>query len=211
MTTGKIDYRRENRELYSATVRPSVVDVPALSFLTVDGEGDPRGGHFATAVSALYTAAYAVKFAVRKETGTDFAVMPLEGLWHHADPGVDLSGGDRGLWDDRSGWRWTLLIRQPVPVTEEQLTAAREKAAAKTDDATAAGLRMLDLHEGPAVQVLHKGPFDTEPETVALLHRHIGQEGLKPDGRHHEIYLTDFSRTAPERQRTVLRQPVAGL
>ncbi|MET9254565.1 GyrI-like domain-containing protein [Streptomyces sp. NPDC048182] len=208
MTTTRIDYRRENKELYHATTRPTALDVPELCFLAVDGEGDPRDPRFATAVTALCTAAYALKFALRAETGTDYGVLPLEGLWHHTDRYADLTGGDAGAFRDRSGWRWTLLIRQPLPFTDGQLAAAREKAAAKAGEEPAAALRTERFAEGRCVQLLHKGTFETEPETVARLHRYLAEGELTPSGRHHELYLTDHTRTAPERQRTLLRQPV---
>ncbi|MGV9263335.1 GyrI-like domain-containing protein [Kitasatospora sp. NPDC003701] len=212
-TTGKAektDHRKLGGALYAARAVPQPVDVPEFAFLAVDGVGDPQQSPaFGPAVAALYAASYALKFAVRADTGTDYAVMPLEGLWHSNDPRFDAVSADSYGPGDRAGWEWTLLIRQPVPYTDAQLAAALAKAAAKAGAEAAGRLRRESFAEGRCVQVLHKGPYETEPRTVKLLHDYLHTEGLREAGRHHEIYLSDPTRTAPERRRTILRQPVS--
>ncbi|MFI6846720.1 GyrI-like domain-containing protein [Kitasatospora sp. NBC_00085] len=206
----KTDHRRTDAALYSAKAAPRPVDVPWLDFLAVDGVGDPAGDPaFAAATAALYAASYTLKFAVRAETGVDYAVLPLEGLWRSDDPEFDPADPDAYRPEARTHWAWTLLIRQPVPYGDAQLATALAKAKAKAGAEAAAGLRRVSFAEGRCIQVLHRGPYAEEPRTVKLLHEHLAAEGLAPADRHHEIYLTDPTRTAPERQRTILRQPVA--
>ncbi|WP_316525648.1 GyrI-like domain-containing protein [Kitasatospora brasiliensis] len=205
----KTDHRKLGGALYRARAVPQPLDVPEFAFLAVDGTGDPRRSpEFTPAIAALYAVSYALKFAVRADTGQDYAVMPLEGLWHSSDPGFDPTALESYDTDARAGWEWTLLIRQPVPYTAEQLSAALAKAGAKAGAEAVGRIRPEVFTEGPCVQVLHKGPYETEPHTVKLLHDYLRTEGLKGAGRHHEIYLSDPTRTAPERRRTILRQPV---
>ncbi|MBV6702041.1 GyrI-like domain-containing protein [Kitasatospora aureofaciens] len=207
---GKTDHRKLGGALYGAKAVPHTLDVPEFAFLAVDGSGDPgQSPEFGSAIAALYAASYALKFAVRADTGLDYAVMPLEGLWHSTDPDFDAAALDTYGPGDRAGWEWTLLIRQPVPYTDAQLAAALAKAAAKAGAEEAGRIRREVFTEGPCVQVLHKGPYETEPRSVKLLHDYLEAEGLKEAGRHHEIYLSDPTRTAPERRRTILRQPVS--
>ncbi|GAA2809505.1 GyrI-like domain-containing protein [Kitasatospora sp. CM 4170] len=216
-TTGraeKTDHRKLGGALYSAKSVPQVVDVPEFAFLAVDGVGDPQQSpDFGPAIAALYATSYALKFAVRAETGLDYAVMPLEGLWHSNDPHFDAVSADSYGPGARSGWEWTLLIRQPVPYTDAQLAAALAKAEAKAEGGAGADavgrVRRESFAEGRCIQVLHKGPYETEPRTVKLLHDYLHTERLAEAGRHHEIYLSDPTRTAPERRRTILRQPVS--
>ncbi|WP_329486338.1 GyrI-like domain-containing protein [Kitasatospora sp. NBC_01246] len=210
----KTDHRKLGGELYRAKAVPQPLDVPEFAFLALDGTGDPQQSpEFGPAIAALYAVSYALKFAVRADTGTDYAVMPLEGLWHSDDPHFDAVSADSYGPGARAGWRWTLLIRQPVPYTDAQLAAALAKAEAKAEGkagAEAVGrLRRESFTEGRCVQVLHQGPYETEPRTVKLLHDYLHTEGLREAGRHHEIYLSDPTRTAPERRRTILRQPVS--
>ncbi|MFI6443644.1 GyrI-like domain-containing protein [Kitasatospora sp. NPDC050543] len=211
-TTGKAqktDHRTLDAPLYSAKAVPQEVVVPELEFLAVDGVGDPRQSpEFGPAIAALYAASYALKFAVRADTGLDYSVMPLEGLWRSNDPAFDAFSADSYGPGARAGWEWTLLIRQPVPYSPEQLAAAVDKAAAKAGPEAAGRLREERFAEGRSVQVLHKGPYETEPHTVKLLHDYLVTERLAESGRHHEVYLSDPTRTAPERRRTILRQPV---
>lgn len=198
----KTDHRRELRALYSATARPVLVDVPELQFLMIDGHGDPNTApEYAEAVKALFAVAYGVKFAVRRDTGVDFAVMPLQGLWWVPD----MSRFDV---DDKSAWDWTMMIMQPELVTADVVERARAAASAKATAAALARLRLERLAEGRAAQVLHVGPYAAEGPTIARLHAFIAGAGLQRSGRHHEIYLGDPRRTAADRLRTVIRQPV---
>ncbi|MBL8057206.1 MAG: GyrI-like domain-containing protein [Anaerolineales bacterium] len=197
----KTDYKREQPELYTASAKtPALVTVPALNFLMIDGRGDPNtSAEYQAAVEALFAVAYALKFAVKRQTALDYGVLPLEGLWW-VDDLRDL--------DDRAKWQWTMMIRQPAPVTAALVRAAVAATAAKRALSALPGLRFEKYAEGRAAQVLHRGPYSAEQPTIAALHAFIHAGGHQPRGRHHEIYLSDARRTAPAKLKTILRQPV---
>jgi len=199
--TGKVDLRRELKALYaSPRDKVVVVDVPPLGFLMVDGAGDPNSAPaYREAVEALYAVAYTLKFAMKGE-GRDFAVGVLEGLWWAEDPSVFLTG-------DRAQWQWTMMIAVPDFVSAAAVDAARAKAAGKKVLPAAAGLRWERFHEGSAVQTLHLGPYAGEGPAIAGLHAHIEGLGRRLHGKHHEVYLSDPRRTAPDRLKTIVRQP----
>jgi hypothetical protein len=191
--TEKTDFRRELACYSARPGRFSVVDVPDLRYLMIDGSGDPNGGAFRDAAGALYPVAYRLKFA-SKRLGRDYVVMPLEGLWW-AD---DMDSFTVSL--DKSRWYWTLMIMVPDWIDEPMFAAASEQRT---------GVRLGSLSEGRCVQTLHLGPFDDEAETLARMHdEFLPANGLHRTGRHHEIYLSDPRRTAPAKLRTILRQPV---
>lgn len=199
----KIDYKKELGTLYNPSAKvAALVDVPTMNFLKIDGAGDPNGSPtYQAAVEALYAVSYTLKFMVKKgPTGLDYGVMPLEGQWW-VDNLADFS------YDDRRHWHWTMMIMQPDVVTAEMVEAARQEVA-KKKGLDLAGLRFEVLDEGRAAQILHLGPYSEEPATVACLHQFIAEQSLQPRGKHHEIYLSDPNRTAPEKLKTVLRQPV---
>lgn len=181
-----------------------VVEVPGLRYLAVDGHGDPNTAPaFAEAIGALQPVSWTLKFA-SKERGRDYVVPPLEGLWWAGSADLFTSARDKSAWD------WTLLMLVPEWLDDADVVAAvaqdRDRdAPARLDD-----VRLETLAEGLAVQTLHVGSFDDEAETVARMHdEFLPAHGLRPTGRHHEIYLSDVRRVAPERRRTVVRQPVA--
>jgi hypothetical protein len=199
----KVDLKQEMPRLYRASAKEvEILDVPELSFLMVDGTGDPNGPAFQDAVGALYTLSYTLKFLLKNDPeGADFGVMPLEGLWWTGDPGrFDLGA--------RDSWNWTAMIRQPAFVTEAHFIWARDEARRKRPQAALDIARLETYREGLAVQILHVGPFATEPATIARLHQFLADRSFVPAGRHHEIYLSDPRRAAPEKLRTILRQPV---
>lgn len=200
-TVKKIDFKREWRELYRGRVTPTLVDVPPLTYAVVDGQGDPASGDDQTeGIEALFAFSYAAKFALRDLAGTAYGVLPLEGLWW----GEDMAVYDRAV--DRSRWQWCVMIARPHPledVLEDALARAAQKAPAVSR------LRLATLSEGRCAQVLHVGAYDHEGADIARLHELIAANGLRPDGRHHEIYLSDPRRTPAERLKTILRQPVA--
>jgi len=194
-------------ELYHATTTPELVDVPELTFLMIDGHGDPNvSPAYAEAIQSLYAVSYAAKFAIRKAGGVDFKVSPLEGLWTAADLSAFRTG-------DKSGWDWTAMIRQPDSVTRDLVERFSDEAAIRKGLASARRLRLERFAEGRAAQVLHVGPYAAEGPTIARLHEFIAEHGLTFDGhvhRHHEIYLGDPRRAAPGKLRTIIRQPYAG-
>jgi hypothetical protein len=203
-TVVKVDLKRELKRLYSAPAGvPGMVEVPPLRFLMVDGRGDPNDNtDFHAAMEALYGMAYTLKFMLKRGPSTlDWVVMPLQGLWWADDMEVFRM-------DARADWKWTLMILQPDDVTEEHVEMAREELRAKKDPPGLAGLRYETYTEGLSAQVMHVGPYSEEGPTIARLHAFIDEQGRRPRGKHHEIYMGDPRRTAPERLRTILRQPV---
>lgn len=182
--------------------RPEIVDVPEAGFLIVDGQGDPAGGGaYAEAVEALYAVAYGLRFRLRRE-GTDFKVMPLEGLWSTSATG--------DVWGSREQWQWTMMIAQPEAVTASVVESTVAAAARRRPNRWLARVRLERFLEGRCAQLLHVGPYgEAERPSVEALHRFIAERGLVERGRHHEVYLNDPRRTAPERLRTVLRHPVS--
>ena len=198
----KYDVKRARRELYSATKDFTVVDVPPLQYLAVDGHGDPNTATaYTEAVEALYSVAYTVKFA-SKGLGQDFVVGPLEGLWRADDPAAFVAG-------DKAAWDWTMLINQPDWITPEMVAAAIEKAGTKKPLPALDRLSLRTFEEGQSVQILHVGSYDDEGPTLARLHHeYMPAHQLTFNGDHHEIYLSDPRRVAPAALKTILRQPV---
>jgi hypothetical protein len=201
--TTKVDLKRELPELYSAARRPGLVEVPELAFLMIDGHGDPNtASEYAQAVEAIYTVAYTTKFILKRaRDGIDFGVMPLEGLWWTPDMATFTT-------DDKSAWDWTMMIAQPEQVTPEVVEQARAKAAGKKALAAIDRVRLERFSEGRAAQVMHIGPYATEGPTIQRLHAFIAEQGCERAGKHHEIYLSDPRRSAPEKMKTIVRQPV---
>lgn len=204
MAASKVDFKRELRAFYSAGSEPVIVDVPEMAFLMIDGHGDPNTAPgYGEAIQALYPVAYAAKFAVRGGSGgLDFAVMPLEGLWWVPDMSMFTV-------EDKSAWDWTILIMQPDQVTQEIVEEAKTKAAKKNPSDAVARVRLERFAEGRAAQVMHVGPYSAEGPTIARLHSFITEQGYVRAGKHHEVYLSDPRRTAPEKMKTIIRQPVA--
>ena len=201
----KLDLKREHKNLYSASAKEvAIVEVPALRYLMVDGQGDPnRNPDFTAAIEALFSLSYTLKFAIKKgPIGLDYAVMPLEGQWWVDDPAAFS-------YNDRSGWRWTAMVLQPDVVTPEIVAEQTAVVEKKKNPAALHLVRFAELHEGPSAQIMHLGPFSEEPPTIERLHAEIAARGYRLVGNHHEIYLSDMSRTAPAKRRTIIRQPEA--
>jgi hypothetical protein len=198
----KMDYKKEYKALYTAPNEPALVDVPSLSYLMIDGQGDPNTAPlYSESVGTLYKLAYAIRFLMRDDYNLDFGVMPLEGLWWVEDLG-------QFTYADKSNWFWTMLILQPEAVTAEVVEAAREKVAKKHNPPLLGQVRLGKLEEGRSAQVMHHGPYADEKPSVDRLHAFIEAQGLTPHLKHHEIYLKDPNRSAPEKLLTILRQPV---
>jgi hypothetical protein len=198
------DIKKALPALYAPKARDfSLVDVPELSFLMVDGHGDPNvSPAYAAAVQALFAVSYAARAITKSELGRVHTVGPLEGLWSADDPAAFVAG-------DKSAWDWTMMISQPAWITPAIIEAALQKAATKAP-AALDRVRFAPYGEGTSVQILHVGSFDSEGPVLARLHQHyLPEHGLTFNGRHHEIYLSDARRTAPAALRTILRQPVA--
>ena len=201
----KLDYKKKLKHLYKPSAQAvAIVDVPEMLFLMIDGQGDPNTSQaFSDAVETLYTVSYALKFMIKKsELGIDYGVMPLEGLWWVED---------MSLFDvtKKEDWNWTAMIMQPEHVTKDLFAEACEQVRKRKDPAALPLLRLQTFHEGKAAQTLHMGPFSEEGPTIQRVHDFIRDSGSTPSGKHHEIYLSDTRRAAPEKWKTVIRQPMA--
>jgi hypothetical protein len=201
----KIDFRKELKHLYKPSGKKfAVVDVPPMQFLMIDGHGDPNTAQeYQEAIEALYAVSYKIKFMSKKELGQDYVVLPLEGLWWAENMESFTSERDKSLWD------WTMIIMQPEWVTPEMVDAAVREVEQKKGLPALAKLRLETYHEGLSVQILHIGSFDDEgPILDKMHHEFVPENGYEMAGKHHEIYLSDFRKVAPEKLKTVLRQPV---
>ena len=203
----KLDFKKRDKPLYAGKVgRWDRVPVPAMVFLAIDGQGDPNASGYGAALGVLYPLAYGIKFA-RKAEAADFVVPPLEALWWAEDPTAFVSG-------DRAAWRWTAMLRMPAGVDAPLLHSVREASAAKlkkkgVDLSRLGDVRLHQLEEGDSLQTLHVGPYTDEAPTLAHLHDVLMPGmGLTFNGPHHEIYLSDPRRVAPDKLRTILRQPI---
>jgi len=199
----KIDFKKELKALYTASVKsPAVIKVPPLNYLMIDGHGNPNTNpDYQEAVSALYSLAYTLKFTLKKKSGADFAVMPLEGLWWVED----MRLFDVNKKDD---WLWTMLIMQPKFVTAKLVEATLPELMKKKELPALPRVRFESFAEGLTTQIMHLGPYSAEGPTVQKLHDFIEQNGYQRRGKHHEIYLNDPRRVAPEKMKTIIRQPI---
>ena len=182
----------------------SLVTVPPLQYLMIDGHGDPNtASSYADALATLFPVAYWLKFHSKKELGHDYTVMPLEALWSADSMDAFTTARDKSMWS------WTVLNLVPDHLGPEHVELAREAVAAKGKAPSLDALRLERYDEGLAVQTLHVGSYDDEAPVLEAMHRDaIVGESLVMTGRHHEIYLNDARRAAPEKLRTILRQPV---
>jgi hypothetical protein len=201
----KVDFKKTLRDLYRPSAKEFVVvDVPPMNYLMIDGCGDPNTAQeYAEAIEALYAVAYRVKFASKREQGMDYVVPPLEGLWWAED--MEFFTSKR----DKSAWKWTMMIMQPEWVTQEMVEQAAKQVKKSKSLPALPKLRLARYHEGLSVQILHVGSFEAEAPTLAKMHHEfMPGNGYEMAGKHHEIYLSDPRRVAPEKMRIVLRQPV---
>ena len=198
----KLDLKKTRKALFTAPRDRFVpVMVPQVSYLMVDGHGDPNiASGYRRAVESLYAAAYTIKFSC-KAKGEDFVVAPLEGLWSAPDP-ESFTARRKDEWD------WTMMIMVPDHVDQETFLAAATRAREKLGTLSES-LRLESLEEGLCLQALHVGSYDDEGPLLAALHGDIMPSGgYDFAGRHHEVYLSDPRKTPPEKLRTVIRQPV---
>ncbi len=204
------DFKKEYKEFYMPKNKPELVNVPAANYIAVRGSGDPNeeGGAYQRAISVLYAVAYTLKMsskAGRKINGFfEYVVPPLEGFWWQDDTA-------RIDYTDKSAFKWISVIRLPDFVSKEDFDWAVETAAKKKIlDCSSA--EYLTIEEGLCVQIMHLGPFDDEPATIALMDAYLEQAGYVSDiGKtrlHHEIYLSDARKVPPEKWKTVIRHPV---
>lgn len=200
----KIDLKKDLKTLYSPSAKEvSLVDVPSMHFMMIDGAGDPNTSKdFRDSIEALYGVSYTLKFMLKKRGGfPDWGVMPLEGLWWTDDM-------SRFSMEEKDSWNWTVMIMQPEFITEDHVREASAELAGKKNPIALPRLRFERFCEGLSAQIMHIGPYSTEGPTVAKLHEFIMRLERLPRGKHHEIYLSDPGRSAPEKLKTIIRQPI---
>jgi hypothetical protein len=197
------DYRKDLKHLYSPSPKEvAIVDVPAMTFLMINGQGDPTASkEYQAAVEALFVVSYTVKFMAKKGAlQLDYAVFPLEGLWW-AD---DMSAF---VLERRDEWKWTAMIAQPKYLNPDLFTAAVETVEKKKHLSSVGNIRFETFREGKAAQLMHLGPFAEEGRSIGKIHAFISAMGGELTGKHHEIYLSDFRRTSADKLKTIIRQP----
>lgn len=199
----KIDFKKTLDSYQAKHHIFRVIEVPKLQYLMVGGHGDPNTStEFSDAITALYPLAYKLKFASKKTLGKDYAVMPLEAQWWAKDMSTFLTR-------DKSQWDFTVMIMQPEWITQDMFEEAKALVSVKNKPASLDKVRLETLDEGTCVQTLHIGSFDDETSILQQMHQSfIPDNRLKMSGKHHEIYFSDFRKVAPEKLRTILRQPV---
>lgn len=200
----KADLKREITTYAAPRGRFEIVTVAPAQFLMIDGHGDPNTApEYADALATLYPVAYGLKFLSKNDIGRDYTVMPLEALWWADDLETFTSGRDK------SQWNWTVMNLIPDWLTAAHLDVVRDRVARKGSAPVLDRLRLEPFAEGLCVQTLHLGPYDAEGPVLERLHHDVVPDnGLRLRGKHHEIYLSDARRNAPEKLRTILRQPV---
>lgn len=208
----KVDYKKVQKELYQPKKKPVIINVPEMIFIMVDGKGNPNTSEeYKSAIEILYGLSFGIKMSKMKgnqpEGYFEYVVPPLEGLWR-----VEGCQFDGKNVTDKNLFSWTSMIRQPEFVTREVFEKAKQELAVKKTKLDLSRARLVTWEEGLCCQVMHMGPYDDEPETIEKMEQFLEQEGYLADftgeRQHHEIYLGDPRRTAPERLRTVIRHPI---
>lgn len=202
------DFKKDNKELYQPKTTPSIIDVPEILFIAIDGKGDPNTStEYADAVQALYGLSYTIKMS--NKAILEYVVPPLEGFWSISDP--NFKGGGLPI-TDKSKFIWTMMIRQPDFVTADIFEAAKNSLHKKKPALCTSKVRLEQLTEGLCVQAMHIGAYDDEPATIAAIDKYAIENGYLPDmdgmRRHHEIYISDPRKTASQKLKTVIRHPI---
>ena len=199
----KIDLKKEFPSYKAKLGKPEIISVPPANYLMIDGKGNPNSSvQFKNAIEALYSVAYTLKFMVKKGSmGIDYGVAPLEGLWW-ADDMNDF------IYAKKDNWLWTAMILQPNFITSSLYMDALNKAKQKKDLPELPHLRLQQFNEGLCVQVRYIGPYADEGPCIQNLHQFATGNGYALHGKHHEIYLSDQRKTAPEKLKTIIRQPI---
>lgn len=204
----KLDLTKQYKAYYAAAGKPQLLEIGNAPFLTLTGKGDPSAKEFSDKVQALFATAYAVKFLC-KAMDHDFVVPKLQGQWSFDETAFkDLSMEEILIKVPRSEWHYRLLLRMPAFVTREQCNTAVKTVVENKKIALANEVAFYEMEEGRVVQMLHVGPFSAEPATLKKIQEFMELHHLQKNGLHHEIYLSDFRKTAPEKLKTILREPV---
>jgi hypothetical protein len=198
----KIDLKKLYKDLYSPSKKEfSLIEVPPLKYLMIDGVGDPNTSQrYMQAIETLYGLTYGLKFHIKKSLAIDYTAMGLEGLWWTPDM-RDFSV------EHKEAWHWTAMILQPEFVTEDLFNEVKKQLLAKGKGPLANETRLDTYSEGLCAQILYLGAYADEGPTIAAMHKFIADQGCELTGKHHELYLSDARRVAPEKNRTILRQP----
>lgn len=202
--TEKIDLFKLHKDEYAASRKPAIVNIKDASYLSIAGQGEPGGEAFTDKIGALYGVAFTVKMTRKFAGEQDYAVCKLEAQWW-ADGEANFAAVPKARWC------WKLMIRTPEFINEKEVERAVAVLLKRGKSASAREVRLESFVEGPCVQMLHVGPYEREHETISLMHAHAAKNGLRFQGRHHEIYLSDPRRVPPERLKTILRQAVERL
>ena len=202
----KLDLKKQYKNLYNPSDKaPSIIEVPPLNFIMVDGHGDPNTSPlFVDAVQTLYPLAYNLKFHAKLVLKQDFTVMALEGLWWVPDM-------SKFSTSRKADWDWTMMILQPDFITPALFEEARKQVIAKGKAPLAEKARLETYAEGTSVQIMYYGPYADEGPTIANMHRFAIDQGYALNGKHHEIYMNDPRKVAPEKVKTIIRQPIKKL
>lgn len=204
----KLDLSKEYKTYYTAKTKPELVTIEKAYFLSICGKGDPSAPAFAKRIEALYATGYTIKFAF-KARGKDFVVARLEGLWWYDQERYGgLTMEEAPVKIPREEWEYRLLIRMPDFVSEPDVVSAVDAVLKKKAIGLVSDIRFFEMHEGKCVQMLHVGPFDKEAETLQVMKGFMDEKGVKQNGLHHEIYLSDFRKVEAGKLRTILREPV---
>ena len=196
----KLDLVKEYKSYYKASNKPEIVEFEKILYLSIEGSGEPAGEVFLKAIEALYPLAYGVK-KICKSQEKDFGVPKLEGLWW-------VDSNKPALEVPRSEWYWKLLIRMPDFVTPEIIKAAKDEVVKKKGLSLIEEIKLEIIDENKCIQIMHIGPYSTEPETIEKMDHFMKENSFAKNGLHHEIYLSDPRKTLPEKMKTILRQPV---
>ena len=203
----KLDLTKTDKVYYTAKTKPQIIHIEKAHYLSIVGKGDPSGEAFTDNIQALYPTAYAIKFMC-KTLNNDFVVPKLEALWSFDEEKYNnISIDEAPLKIPRSEWNYRLMIRMPDFVTKEQVETAID-IAIKKQIKQADTIEFYEMTEGKVIQILHIGPFANEPETLKQIQEFSKNNNLQKNGMHHEIYLSDFRKTPPEKLKTILREPV---
>lgn len=204
----KLDLAKTDKVYYTAKIKPEILHIEKTNYISIIGKGDPSGKEFSEKIQALYATAYVIKFML-KAVNNDFVVPKLEALWSFDDKKYkDISMDEAPVKIPRSEWNYRIMIRMPDFVTREQTKAAIDTAANKKLIELAKAIEFYEMTEGKVVQILHVGPFENEPQTLKKIQEFTTKNNLQKNGLHHEIYLSDFRKTSPEKLKTILREPV---
>ena len=198
----KNDYKKVFKEFYNPPKKPVILKIPEFNFTMIDGKGNPNESQeYQEALEALYGISFTLKFNLKKKSRIDYKVMPLEGLWW-------VKSGEEFSLDKKDNWAWTSMIMQPELVSESDVAEAKIQLEQKKNPPALSKVRFESFKEGLAVQIMHIGPYSEEKPTIEKLHAFAENEGYSLHDKHHEIYIGDPRKSAPDKLRTVIRQPI---